>query len=209
MDWLKRFLKPRQSRFLKLLAQQGEHAVASGEALQAYLKKPSAKNVGRSRQLEKDADEIRRILIDELNRTFVTPIDREDIFGLSRAIDDVIDYVYSTVDGMEVLGVQPDEALMEMSSLVRDMASELHLALQRLGDHPGVAYEHAMRAKALENRVEESYRQNIAALFQGAENVEHIMDMLKRREVLRHLSNAADQGDRAGDIIADIVVKQT
>jgi uncharacterized protein Yka (UPF0111/DUF47 family) len=72
-----------------------------------------------------------------------------------------------------------------------------------------VATEHAMRAKAMENRVERLYRQTIAALFQGPENVEHIMEMLKRREVLRHLSNAADRGDAAADIITDIVVKQT
>lgn len=209
MDWLKRFLKPRQSNFLRLLVQQGEHAVACVDALQAYLKKPSAKNVARGRQVEKDADEIRRILIDELNRTFVTPIDREDIFALSRAIDDFIDYVYNTIEEMEVLHVEPDTGFTEMVSLLYDAAAEVHLALQRLQDHPGVANEHAMRAKALENRVERLYRQNIAALFQGAEDVEHIMGMMKHREVLRHLSNAADQGDRAADIITDIVVKQS
>lgn len=209
MEWVKRFFKPRQSSFLRLLIQQGEYAVAAAEALQAYLKKPSDKNVARARQVEKDADEVRRILIDELNRTFVTPIDREDIFSLSRSIDDVIDYIYTTVEAMEVLGVEPDSALDEIVSLLLDAAIEVHLALQRLGDHPNVATEHAMRAKALENRVERLYRQTIAALFQGPENFEHIMEMLKRREVLRHLSNAADRGDGAADIITDIVVKQT
>ena len=209
MEWVKRFFKPRQSSFLILLIQQGEYAVVAAEALQAYLQKPSDKNVARARQVEKDADEVRRILIDELNRTFVTPIDREDIFSLSRSIDDVIDYIYTTVEAMEVLGVEPDSALDEIVSLLLDAAIEVHLALQRLGDHPNVATEHAMRAKALENRVERLYRQTIAALFQGPENFEHIMEMLKRREVLRHLSNAADRGDGAADIITDIVVKQT
>ena len=209
MEWVKRFLKPRQSNFLILLIQQGEYAVAAAEALQSYLNKPSSKNAIRARQVEKDADEVRRILIDELNRTFVTPIDREDIFALSRAIDDVIDYMYTTVEGMEVMGVEPDSALNEIVSLLLDAVNEILLALQRLEEHPRVANEHAMRAKALENRVERLYRQTIAALFQGPENVEHIMEMLKRREVLRHLSNAADQGDRAADVITDIVVKQT
>lgn len=209
MEWLKRFLKPRQSNFLKLLIEQGEHAVLAAEALQAYLKKPSAKNVARARQVEKDADEIRRILTDELSQTFVTPIDREDIFALSRSIDDVIDYIYTTVEAMEVLAVEPDTALKEMASLLLDAASEVHLAIQRLEDHPGVATEHAMRAKGMENRVERLYRRTIAELFQGPENVEHIMGMLKRREVLRHLSNAADRGDQAADIITDVVVKRT
>jgi predicted phosphate transport protein (TIGR00153 family) len=209
MEWIKRFLRPRQSNFLKLLIEQGEHAVAAVEALQSYLKEPSDKNVARARQVEKDADEVRRILIDELNRTFVTPIDREDIFSLSRSIDDLIDYVYTTVEAMEVLSVEPDNALNEIVSLLLDVANEIHLALMRLEDHPGVANEHAMRAKALENRVERLYRQTVAALFQGPEDVEHVMEMLKRREVLRHLSNAADQGDQAADVITDIVVKQT
>ncbi|MEN8097635.1 MAG: DUF47 family protein [Chloroflexota bacterium] len=209
MDWLKRFLKPRQSNFIKLLIEQGEFSIASVESLQSYLKKPSPKNVTRARQLEKDADECRRILIDELNQTFVTPIDREDIFSLSRAIDDFIDYIYTTIEEMEILQVAPDAALVQMVDLLLDAASEIHLALQRLEDHPRVANEHAMRAKAMENRVERLYRKKIDELFQGPEDVEHIMNMLRRREVMRHLSNAADQGDRAADIITDIVVKIT
>jgi uncharacterized protein len=79
--------------------------------------------------------------------------------------------------------------------------------LRRLLDHPGVAAEHARRVKAIENQVEDAYRRNLAALFQGPEDIQHVMDMLKMREVLRHLSNAADQGDKAADIIMDIVVK--
>lgn len=209
MDWLQRFFRPRQNNFRQLLIQQGECAVASVEALRSYLKRPSSKNVVRARQLEKDADEVRRILIDELNRTFVTPIDREDIFALSRSIDDFVDYTYTTIEEMEVLHVEPDQALEEMVSLLLDGANEVLAALQRLEAHPGVAYEHAIRAKAMENRVERLYRSSIANLFQGPEDVEHIMGMLKRREVLRHISNAADQGDRAADIITDIVVKQT
>ena len=60
----------------------------------------NAKAVGKA---EKAADEVRRVLIDELNRTFITPIDREDIYALSRAIDDVMDYAYTTVDEMDIL----------------------------------------------------------------------------------------------------------
>ena len=209
MEWLKRFLKPRQDNFIRLLIQQGKYAVVSVEDLLDYLKKTSSKNVAQARQTEKDADEVRRILIDELNRTFVTPIDREDIFALSRAIDDFIDYIYDTVEEMEILEVEPDKDLKEMASLLLEAAREILLALERLHEHPGVANEHAMRAKTIENRVERLYRNNIAALFKEAEDVEHIMGMLKRREVLRHLSNAADRGDRAADIITDVVVKQT
>ena len=152
---------------------------------------------------------MRRILIDELNRSFVTPFDREDIFALSRSIDDVIDYADSTVSEMEVLKVTPTPYMRRIASLLKDAAYEIFQAVQRLQKNPAVATEHAQRAKALENRVEGVYREAIADLFRGPEDVHHIVEMLKLREVYRHLSNAADRGDEAGNIIADIVVKKT
>ena len=72
-----------------------------------------------------------------------------------------------------------------------------------------MATEHTQRAKALENRVEQVYREAIADLFSGPENLKHVVGMLKLREVYRHLSNAADRGDEAANVIADIVVKLT
>jgi uncharacterized protein Yka (UPF0111/DUF47 family) len=158
---------------------------------------------------EKEADEIRRILIDELNRTFVTPIDREDIFALSRTIDDMLDYANTTVDEMEILKVAPTPYMGRIASLLRDAAFEIHLGVQRLKGHPSVANEHAQRAKALENRVEDVYREALADLFGGPQDVAHVIEMLKMREVYRHLSNAADRGDEAANVIADIVVKMT
>ena len=71
-----------------------------------------------------------------------------------------------------------------------------------------MANDHAVRAKALENRVESVYREAIAALFAGPRDVDHVVEMLKLREIYRHLSNAADRGDEAANIIGDIVVKQ-
>lgn len=207
MEWLTRFLKPKQSNFLQMLVQQGEYAIMSVEALQAYFRKQSDKKSIKARQIEKEADEVQRILVHELQQTFVTPIDREDIFSLSRAIDNFIDYVYDTVEELEIFEIEASEAVLEIAALLLEMANELHLSLQRLLDHPGVAAEHARRVKSLENQVEDAYRRKLAALFQGPEDIHQVMDMLKMREVLRHLSNAADQGDKAADIIMDIVVK--
>ena len=81
------------------------------------------------------------------------------------------------------------------------------MAVQRLGDHPHVANDHAVRAKALENRVEQVYREAVADLFNQPQDVAHIVAMLKLREIYRHLSNAADRGDEAANTISDIVVK--
>jgi len=203
------FFRPRQDSFIRLLIDQSARTTEGLVALEQYMESPSEEAAQRVRQAEKDADELRRILIDELNRTFVTPIDREDIFGLSRAIDDVVDYAYSTGDEMEILEVEPNPYLQQMVSLLKDAAGEIHMAMLRLQEHPGVAGEHAVRAKALENRVEHVYREAIADLFRGPEDVHHIVQMLKLREIYRHLSNAADRGDEAANVISDIVVKMT
>ena len=209
MGWLQRFFKAQPNRFIQLLIQQAEYTVKGMEALQEYMDDPCKERAGLVTRMEKEADEIRRILIDELNRTFVTPIDREDIFALSRAIDDIIDYGYTTVGEMFILEVEPNDYLRRMASLLYDAAREIQLGVQRLADHPGVAEDHAVRAKALENRVETVYREAIADLFNQPQDVEHIVHMLKLREIYRHLSNAADRGDEAANVLSDIVVKMT
>jgi predicted phosphate transport protein (TIGR00153 family) len=207
MEWITRFFKPKQNNFVQLLIQQAEYTVEGMDALEGYMKKRSSKYAERVTALEKEADEVRRILIDELNRTFVTPIDREDIHALSRAIDDVLDYAYTTIGEMEILEVEPNDYLRRMTSLLGEAAREILLAMQRLDHHPSVANDHAVRAKALENRMEQVYREAVADLFHQPQDMEHIVEMLKLREIYRHLSNAADREDEAANVISDVVVK--
>ena len=97
--------------------------------------------------------------------------------------------------------------MQRMASLLRDAAYELLMAVDCLEEHLGVTGEHAQRAKALENRVEDVYREALADFFSDVKDIEHVLKMLKMREVYRHLSNAADRGDEAANVIADIVVK--
>ncbi len=207
MEWIKGFFRPRQNIFRELLVKQGEFAIASVEALQNYLKKPGTKRSVKARQTEKDADEVQRILIDELEGTFVTPLDREDIFALSQALDNFIDYVYDTVAELEIFELAPSESMTIVADLLLEMARELHLSVQRLIDHPRVAGQHARRIKRIENEIETAYRESLADMFSGPEEVSYLMKALKAREVLRHMSNASDQGDRAADIILDIGIK--
>ncbi len=199
----------KQDRFYSRLTQQAEKTLRGMEALLEYVNQPTPERARAVATLEAEADEVRRILIDELNRTFITPFDREDIFALSRTIDDVLDYGYTTVEEMTTLGVAPNEHIQSMASILRDAAQELHLAMLRLKEHPQVALDHATRAKALENQAERIYRTAIADLFSGPQDIQHVVLMLKMREVYRHLSNAADRGDEAANILSDIVVKTT
>jgi predicted phosphate transport protein (TIGR00153 family) len=203
----KDLFKRRPNRFIELLTQQAELTVEAMGALVAYFEKPTKRRAEAVDKLETEADEIRRILIDELNRTFVTPFDREDIHSLSRAIDDMLDYAYTTVVEMSILEVQPNDYMHQMGMLLQKSASEIHLGVQRLADHPGVAQGHAVRSKQVENQVENLYRQALADLFHQPKDAEHIVEMLKLRETYRHLSNAADRGDEAANVLSDIVVK--
>ena len=97
--------------------------------------------------------------------------------------------------------------MRECGHVLRDAAYELLMAVERIENHPSVSNEHAQRAKALENRVEGVYREALADLFSGVEDIQHVVKMMKLREVYRHLSNAADRGDEAANVIADIIVK--
>lgn len=203
------FFKKREEVFHKLIQDQACTTYEGVKLLVKYLETHAPEIAEELSMKEKEADEYRRILIDELNRRFVTPFDREDIFALSRSIDDVIDYANSTVSEMVILNVEPTKHMLRIASLLQDAAYEIYQAVLRLQKNPSVATEHAQRAKALENRVEGVYREAIADLFSGPEDIHHVVEMLKLREVYRHLSNAADRGDEAGNIIADIVVKKT
>lgn len=200
--------KKRQDVFLKHIHDQAAATLAGMEALVAYFKDQNPESAALLTKKEKEADEYRRILIYELNKTFITPFDREDIFALSRTVDDVIDYAYSTLEEVELLKVTPTSYMRRIASLLRDAANELLMAVDRLEDYPGVANEHAQRAKALENKVEMLYREALAELFAGKEDMKHVMKVFKYREVYRHLSNAADRGDEAANVIASIVMKK-
>ena len=201
--------KPREDKFMRVLVEQAAKTVEGMKLLEEFMEATDKEVAKRLVQVEKEADEVRRILIDELNRSFITPIDREDIFALSLTIDDIIDYGNSTVDEMVILEVESNPYLRRMVSLVREAAHEIYMGVLRLQDHPNVANDHAVRAMALENRVEHVYREALADLFHGPTDIDHVMEMLKLREIYRHLSNAADRGDAAANVIGDIVVKMT
>src|SRR4030066_2050614 len=100
------FFKRRKEVFHKLIQEQASITYDGLRLLVKYLETQAPEIAEELALKEKEADEVRRILIDELNRRFVTPFDREDIFALSRSIDDVVDYADSTVSEMVVLKVK-------------------------------------------------------------------------------------------------------
>ncbi len=201
----------KEDKFIGLLIEQSELAA---EGLRLLEKLAGASDTG-SEAVEKmnakeaEADEVRRILIDELHNTFITPLDREDLFTLSLYIDDILDYAYSTLRQIDLLDIGFDDHLVNMITLVRKATEEIVLAIHRLSANPRVAGEHAQRAKKLENQVEECYRLAVSDLFRKAKDFKPLMEMLRRREVYRHVSNMADKANDAADVIGMVVMKLT
>lgn len=197
----------KRDKFLDLLVRQAELTVQGLDALRRYLREPNQILVDDLNKAEKEGDEVRRFLVDELNKTFVTPFDREDIFALSLNVDDILDYAHTTMDEIKLFDVQGNVFIERIVSLLADAAQEIYRAVQELQDNPELASAHAVRAKALENRIEHVYREALAELFKTPKDFDGMVQILKLREIYRHLSNAADQGDEAADVIGDIVVK--
>ena len=101
-----------------MLLEQADKTREGLQAFETFAKSGNQAEAERVGQLEREEDELRRILIDDLNRTFVTPIDREDIYALSRAVDDMIDYAYTTIDEMQLLHVEPNEYIARLAAIL-------------------------------------------------------------------------------------------
>jgi uncharacterized protein Yka (UPF0111/DUF47 family) len=200
----------KEDKFVQLLIDQSDKTLEGLSLLEKWFRKERVSEeslLDKMRAKEVEADEIRRILIDDLHNTFVTPLDREDIFNLSLHIDDKLDYGYTTVEAMHVLEIDEDEHLQKMVATMKDAAAVLALAVKRLSDNPRVAGEQARRAKKLQNEVEQIYREAIGELFQKATDFNELMEMLRRREIYRHVSNMADRANQAADVLGMIVMK--
>jgi len=154
---------------------------------------------------EREADEIRRILIDSLNQTLITPFDRQDIFGLSREIDNLIDYAKSAVEEINLFRIKPNEHLINMTRVLEKGTLELYEAITNLKQHLNIAKEHAVEAKKTENYMHHLYLEALADLYNNNNEASY---MLKMREIYRHLNRSSDRCDEAANFILDIIVKQ-
>lgn len=199
----------KQDKFIELLIRQSEITARGLAYLEDVLPNLPDNVLEEMKSLEYSGDEIRRVLIDELHKTFVTPLDREDIYNISHHIDEMLDYAHSTVLELTLLKIDADEYLQLMVKLNRQASEEIAMAMRRLQENPVVALEHARRARKLESEVEHTYREAVADLFTKAKDFKPLMEMLRRREVYRHVSNMADQASAAAHVIGMVVIKMT
>ena len=175
------FQKKEKPNFFDLLTAQAKCTVEGVELLCQYCKAPDEALGDRVKEAEKRGDHTRSNLVAEINRSFITPIDREDIFRLSGTIDDVMDYAWYTVKELRIYHIGPDQAIVEMADLLLEMAQFLYQSV------------HCLEKQAA----------------QCAENaIQDIRMILKYREVYAHFNHASDKGDHAADILMDILVKR-
>lgn len=183
---------PEAPDFLSMLAEQCEVLVEAHAALVRKMSKEDAEHDIALIDAIRRGAETHRHTLDRLNRAFVTPIDREDISLASDRIAQVFEYIESTDREMELLDVPADAQIQRMVATLGDGIEALRKGFVSLGDQMLDAEAEASEAGASQ-----------------ADCFDAVVKILKRREVYRHLSNAADRVASAAETLHAIVVKWT
>jgi uncharacterized protein Yka (UPF0111/DUF47 family) len=213
---------PRMPDFYGLMSEQCDVLLEGMEALVEYMENCCDDTAQKVRQIEKRGDAIKQRNTDILNTAFATPMDREDIYRAIMALDLGMNYAKTTTREMEALNLKPDHFMLEMAMEYKQAAEALKQGFARLSEQPAEAEQYAYIARKTERSVEKIYRRALAALFSVDEVIKKleagekgskeqamftVVEMFKRREIYRHLSNGADRLARAADRLRDIVVK--
>lgn len=202
MMWKKIFRQPVD--FFGLLREQAEYITEAVQALAAFAQNLKEEDAEKVKSLEKQADGKRFELVQRLSETFITPYDREDIFMLSKALDDVLDYFKTAVKEMEIYQIGHSQELCRFIDALEDASRNINSAVSCMEKQPKESVRYAVAAKKCENKVESLYRHSVAALLE-CDDIKYI---IKMRELYRHLSNCADRIDEASDCVCQILMKQ-
>jgi predicted phosphate transport protein (TIGR00153 family) len=199
------FRTSRSQRYFDLLQRQSAILTEAARSLAKYVDTGDDEFAGAVERLERTGDETLKSLIAAIRDSFITPLDRQDLYYLGEALDDMIDYLASAAIECKLFGLGATPAMREMCAVLVDGAEAIAAAVAAVEHDPATAYRHALDASATENRMEDLYRRSLAQLFVG----EDFNTMFKTREIYRHLSNSADRADAVGKVISKIVIKTT
>jgi uncharacterized protein Yka (UPF0111/DUF47 family) len=194
---------PKTPDFFALLSEQCVYVGHTAELLVQFMESGTAELGELIKQDEHEADVVKVRNLHILNEAFSTPIDREDLYRAIHDLDEIVNYAKSTVNEMDALGVTPDAYTLEMAKRIQEGVVALAAGFNKLKTTPAAAAADADIARKSERRVEKLYRKALGELFQG----EDFRNMFKRREIYRHLSNAADRMANCANTLHDIVVK--
>ncbi|MFN2462625.1 MAG: DUF47 domain-containing protein [Candidatus Dormibacteria bacterium] len=197
---------PRERRFYRLFDQNAANVVLAAEALVAVLQNPAAATALQDRisALEHEADEITHEIARSINKTFVTPFDREDIYALSSGIDDVLDFIKEVSDKQSLYDITTaSPAAVDLARLLVSATGALRDAigkLESLKDLEG----HWIEVNRLENQADQASRKAISDLFRSGTDPINVMKM---KDVYDTLEDALDRCEDVANVIENIVIK--
>jgi predicted phosphate transport protein (TIGR00153 family) len=202
-------LTPRNASFFDLLAEQARHLVRGADLLSELLgaQKDERKAVAtRLREAEHDADEATHTIMRNLNQTFVTPFDRDDIYALASSLDDCMDFMEEAGD--LVVLYQLDELpplVIKQVDVLRRCAELTAEAMPRLRAMKNLT-EYWVEINRLENEADRTYRKLVAELFNNG--IDPIL-LMKLKDVVDALEAAADGFERVANLVETIALKES
>ena len=200
-------LVPRTTEFYELFAEAGANAVeAARQAETRFREFPDARvTQDEVKALEHEGDRLTHDIIQLLNTQYVTPFDREDIYDLARAIDDVVDHIEHASDLLGLYKVEgPMEQALAQCGVLIAAAEALAAAL---GDLRAVKriQPHLIEVKRLEDEGDRIVRDAIAALFENEEVSPRVI--IRWKDIFEALEQAIDACETAAHVIGNVVVK--
>lgn len=158
----------------------------------------------RIKSVEHECDEITHSITTKLNKSFITPFDREDIYTLSVALDDVCDYIDATARAVVMYDIhEADEYVQQLTVIMQKLADQINSAVALLKKSNGMK-PHLLEIQRLENDADEVYFKAMGALFKNSSDA---VTIIKHKELYEILENATDRCESVGNIIESIVLK--
>jgi hypothetical protein len=200
---------PRETKFYDLFEQDVANLVAASKELMDLFQNYDAVDdrVARIIDLEHRGDAITHEIMGRLHRTFVTPIDREDIAFLTHSLDDIMDFIEGAATTTRIYHIaQPTARARELAAIIPKMTAELAEAIPCLR-HPKQFQQilgHCVEINRLENEADDVLHAALAELFD--DNVD-IIEVIKWREIYEQLESATDRGEDVANALEGIVLK--
>jgi len=201
-------LVPRDREFFDLFEEAGGNILrAAGLLAELLTDFPERNDLARDILIcEQDGDRITHDIIQRLNQTFVTPIDREDIYALASALDDVVDYTEEVADYLGLYKIEaPMEQAQALARVLHAAARQISEAMPRLRGFKDISH-YTVEINRLENDGDRITREAIASLF---DNGIDPMVVIRWKDIFERLEEAIDATERVANILEGIVIKNS
>ena len=200
---------PKEEQYFSLFTQMTSYISDAARALIEMLNDKSGNYVEhakRIKSIEHECDELTHSVSMRLNKSFITPFDREDIYLLSGALDDIVDLIDDAARAMVMYDVHESTAhARRFADVIQRMSVELHEIVSKLEKPNGIT-PRLVELHRLENEGDEIYHTAIAELFRGATDP---LTVLKWKEIYEKLEAAIDRCENVSNIIESVIIKNT